>query len=323
MAVTSCKIVRYLRGSMIAGNFRYGIRYEVTTDDKEDPWPQVWLQAQAIGGAGNDPLPAYNTHYNVKGRIDLAAFARSFSGDQREQQRTIWDVDVFWENLPLGQLPEDTQTPFDNPLAAPAKNWIEFQTLSEIIEQDYQGNPIVNSAGQPFDEPAEEDNEYEVLVFEKNFATLTEIRLHNRNYRRKLNDDTYAGYPAKHCLCLPILASPPKFAGYDPQSTGAGMTYYTGSARVICSDRPWVREFVNRGFKHFVGTGSDKKLVLATDPTTDANGDVDENTRVVVTEPVLLDTDGYRLPLGDAGNIRTFQTRGEADFDNFPFPLSA
>ncbi|MEM8864006.1 MAG: hypothetical protein AAGF31_00480 [Planctomycetota bacterium] len=305
------------------GRYSYGAVYRITTDDKDDDAITAEIGAYT---AGPDPLPEHMSTYALGGSTDVSAFRQSLQGTQGNgAYRKHWDFAVGWMPLPPGKSPLETQTSFQSPLLRPERHWVEFQTITETIETDRDNNPIVNSAGQPFDESAVEDNEYEVLIWEKNFATAGELRALNRTYRRTLNDATFAGYPAEHCKCLPILTQRPQFEN--------GTTYYRATFRIVCADRPWRREFVNRGNKHFKDVtpegGGDpvKTLTHARDPVLDDDGEVTEY--VIPSEPVLLtdgtETDspgaGYRLSehYPDAlGNALEFATRGLANFSLLP-----
>lgn len=330
MGVVKCELQSSIGGGINPeGEYNYRAVYHVTTNDQTDDWLVVQNGAEL---AGPDPLPSYMSMYALGGSADVSAFAQSINGQMIDKvgfkdgssqvTGAKWEVTVDWTPLRPGKLPTATQTAFQSPLLRPMEFWSDFQTITEIVETDWDGNPIVNTAGQVFDEPLEEDDELEVFYFEKNYATAGEIRALNQTYRRKLNAEPYAGYPIHHCMCLPIRMSRPKYSN--------GTTYYTATGKIICSGKPWYREFVNRGFKHFADVddgegGTEKKLVTASDPVIDENNLV--TGRTPVTEPVLLTddsggsgTEGYRL--GDeVGNILTFRTRDEVSFLSPAFPF--
>ncbi len=305
MGVVSSTLQPISRGANLAlnsGGFTYKRTYRVRTDDPRDD------ERAVLNGyltAGPDPGPDYLAIYirsdvsvaYPEGIPDFTSRAQAWSIRQPDEMTpTLWEVEVTFAPLRRGQDPTFTESPIDvnwNPLNLPVEFYIDQQVDTRIVESDFQGLPVVNSAGQPFDEPAEEEVELEVMVFHKRFATIQEIRALNRKFRRKLNSDTFAGYPPGHCRCLPIRAG--------KRQEENGYRFYEATFRIVCNDRPWVREYVNRGFKHFQDFAVEKdgqivvekRLVKATaplgkDPSDTTPGEEAEEARVTVGEPVLL-----------------------------------
>lgn len=345
MAVVSCKLMTDGRDLEVNEDlaFTYGLTYEVRTDNPNDD-ARIVLDGYLT--ALPDPGPNWMAPYvRSTGVPDLNSFARNFNCKQpRSDTPTLWHVAVRFAPLPPGQDPTFTlgspmlppaiisgpgPHPWSPPVLAgtgfhpvrePAKYWIDQRTVTRIVEEDRDGNPIVNSAGQPFDEAIEEERELEVYVFTFNVASATATRELNRNFANKLNDDTYLGYAANYLLCGPFRQGQRQFAG--------GVSYWTVEVRLFANDKPWRREFVNRGFMHKRKGSTDPDLVVASDPVTDADGAI--TGRTATSEPVLL-TDGTEVSSPGAGwrlsdyypaaigNVLKFATLQETDFDTLPF----
>lgn len=330
MAVVSCTLQHTGRSAEItaeAGAFSYTLQYLVRTDDPTDDAREV-LDGYLL--AGPDPGPDWMANYvRSNGQVDPSSFARRFRPSQPNANTpTLWQVDVDYTPLPKGQDPTFTETPLnvdevgeypdsypvvDNqglyttppagataaytPLREPPVYGLELMTVPQIVEQDYAGNPIVTPAGRPFDEPCEDEADYEVHRVTMNFATYGEIRALNRRFARRTNSDTFLGYPPGHCLCRPIVAGERQFS--------AGITYVPATFRVICANKPWRREFVARGYEHYVdvdeGGSTVRKLVMATDPVAKADGTPGDP--VPVSEPVLLSTGAFQATATASGAI--------------------
>lgn len=354
MAVVSCKLMPTGRSLTVDEGlaFSYGLTYQVRTNNPNDDARAV---LDGYLTASPDPGPNWMAPYiRSNGVTDGSSFARRFVCTQpRDDTPTLWTVEVGFTPLPRGEDPTYTLgSPLQaaatitgppaqvwlppvlsgtgfHPVRGPARYRIEQRTVTRIVEADRDGNPIVNSAGQPFDEPVEEEYELEVYVFRFRVATGLATRALNLNFTGRLNHQAYLGYPAEHLLCGPFVAGEREYA--------AGFSYWTVEVRLLANDKPWRREFVDRGWMHFrKGTEITRELVLATNPLVDENGAKIPNSAAPCSEPVLLTdvstppapgasiTPGPGFRLSDyhpdaVGNIKKFAIRGTANFTQLPF----
>lgn len=294
MAVTNVKIPQdqdFAADYMLTGSGTYQVRYTVDSDDPLESPIAIYVGGVAFGGAV--ALPARGDSYSFNGDDDDSAYAQRYRIYRPEPKikPTRWFVDVTFMPLQPGTLPGDSDS---NPLARPAKYWIEEEPYTVLVTEDKDGNPITNSAGQEFTEPPEEEDYHMILMVEKNYATLAEIITLNQTYARAVNTDTFYGATARKCFVMSIRCSPPKEEN--------GVTFYTATFSIKISDKQWDLKIVDQGFMHYESSSSDE-LVRAKD----LNG---EDT----PEPVLLDTDGTRLAAGALGLFKTFRRRKEVAF---------
>lgn len=293
MAVTNVKIPReqdFAAEVDLTGRATYQLRYVVDSDDPEESPIAVYVGGVAFAGAVQ--LPERGDSYAFNGDTDGSSYAQRFRiyRPQPNDLATRWFVDVTFMSLMPGTTSGDADS---NPLARPTKYWIEDEPYNVLVTEDKDGVPIVNSAGQEFTEPPEEEDYHMILVAEKNFATLAEIIALNQTYARGVNTDTFYGATARKCLCMPIKCSPPKEEN--------DVTFYTATFQIKISDKQWDLKIVDQGYMHKKGTGDELYRAL------DEDGEP-------TAEPVLLDTDGTRLAAGTVGQFLTFRRRREVAF---------
>jgi hypothetical protein len=336
MAVVSCKLMTDGRDLDVGEDLAmtYGLVYEVRTNNPNDDAREV---LDGFLTAAPDPGPNWMAPYvRSNGTPDYSSVARGFSCKQpRADTPTLWHVMVRFTPLPRGADPTYTlgspmlppaiisgpgPHPWSppvlsvggfHPVREPARYWIDQRTITVQVEEDRDGNPIVNSARQPFDTPVEIERELEVYVFNFNVASATATRELNRNFANRLNDDTYLGYPAEHLLCGPFRQGQRQHAG--------GFAYWTVEVRIFANDKPWREKFVNRGFMHRPTGGTGWKLDTAKD-----EGGTPCSEPVLLTDGTEVDSPGpgYRLEdyYPDAiGNSIEVALRQTADFTELPF----
>jgi hypothetical protein len=282
MAITQCRLIAIDAGYGIQGEAGVTLRYKVRTDAPLRGVADYNAMLLLSLTASPDPVP------NKFAYIGNGAYVtRHHIAPQGDQSLTNFVITVTGGQLPPGTSPEfNTPDQVENPLKRKVIFWIERMSETELVEKDNDGEPIVNSAGQPFDEPYQRERWLPVLVAQKNYATLSAIETLNRTYENAINSTTFRGNAAKTVLFTGIETGPPTFEN--------GITFYVGQSRFIIRKDTWPIKIVNRGYKHFTDElePDDRVLVNATD----------ENGQHV-SEPVLLTEDGRRLPEGEVGNF--------------------
>lgn len=268
----------------------YEAVWHVQTDDPMDGPVTVLTEAQAL--ASSERVPALWSTYAFHDEQDIASFLRSFRVEPREDphnSKTLWRVIAHYEPLEPQEQEGDGDT---DPLQRPVRYRLEHTSYTRVVEQDNEGNAIVNACEQEFDEPIEDEQSRIILVAEKNFASLQEIINLNLTYAGKVNNDSYRGAGERMWYCHTIGCS-------DLQTEG-NVSFYTATFRLELNFETWDRKVLNRGFKHY---DDSNKLVQATD-----------TAGIPCNEPILLDEDGTRLADGATGNFITFKVKKEVAF---------
>lgn len=246
--------------------------------------------------------------------VCLKMNATPFGEDQRE-----WIVTVEY-----GRAPNVAE----NPLSEPSELDIEGREFEVAIDRDRNGNPLVNSAGDPFDPPVTIEDNRIIVTVARNEAT-PQYAAANPGYVGpvfnyadltgmvgKTNQTTFLGYgPRKLKALFPRISREfsPNIGFYwkviyrfeiidkeyeidDPDNPGTPLVIGQGHDRVI----------LDQGFREKVG--SVKKLI-----TLDGQP---------LQEPALLDGSGEKLPEGDSPRYLAFQVLPEHDFAGMGFTFA-
>ena len=80
-----------------------------------------------------------------------------------------------------------------DPLARPAVFKTTWTKQTKPIYKDLDGIAVLNSAGQPFEQPIEIDSGYPILTIEKNYASYSWTTV--MNLQNTINDDVWQGFP--------------------------------------------------------------------------------------------------------------------------------
>jgi hypothetical protein len=184
LSVISVGIKRGSRSGDIDKNRvrKYSVTYVVETDDKNDG-PQTVLSAFG--------LPSLYQHYTLGNDDDLAALCISGKASEVGDGGKTWDVQC--------EFASDAIPKNENPLNDPVRYSLQWAQHEKVIEQDQDGNPIVNTVGDLFtDPPYKQDDSRPVLVATKNypaadFASLVSLAV---DYKDSLNTDGFYGASA-------------------------------------------------------------------------------------------------------------------------------
>lgn len=297
MSVVECEITR--NGVRIQESKRwaqtYSARYRIITDVPLGP---IAVQT-ASRIYGNTPVPYKGDAYNVHGEIDPASFALDFSWELDPQNRNRWYCDVVWRPPDPREIVANYTQP--NPLQRTVIKWIDFEETTEVVQEAKNitnlGHlnpprpvgtlgPIVNTAGQLFDDFRERPDARPVLIIQRNYPSLASIIALHNTYYRKLNQDVYEGAAAKTLWVRRITASPPIFEN--------GFQYFQGTIHIAYDPRGWKHRIVNRGLAYLEAG----KLI-----DFDKGAGAAAGTGHNFSEPILLNSTGGRLPPGASSGI--------------------
>jgi len=210
----------------------------------------------------------------------------------------------FFEVTIVYKIPDlSTFNNEDNPLNAPPDRRWGYVECTEPIDEDLDGNPIVNTAGDTFDPPPTEtfyDPLYTVVRNEAVAGAIVSLQ-----YNDAVNADPFLGAsPGEAWIRVESEEVHAK------QLTYCRMTYAV-QFRVNKRDKAgWKLRILNQGYNSKFQTGSDDTAVRPV---------MDKRTGTPISHPVLLDAKGARiLPEQLAGGTKavwlTFKRKRSVSF---------
>lgn len=274
---------------------------------------------------GPDKVPHLRSAYSRPGVRDRLTVLKTltYTRENPIESSNIWTIIGSYKSLEPGESNEEEK--IQNPLYRPAKYWFEADIQTEPVEEAWlvtsipssgrkvdELGPIVNAAGVTFETPLMEDVQRTVIAIQKNYPSLEAIHAINKQYYKTTNQDTYKTYP-QDCAQY-------QWTDTSEPSEEGGVSYYSGTTRILVSGEPIYKGFVNEGFEQLVPTMSRSPLV--TDPAAGSLAKVpityqDENQDNFgerVTEPALLDANGKQLESGVIGNLVKYRTRKRVSY---------
>ena len=263
MAVTSCRLVSQDMEIAIGAENSQTLVYRIKTDG---PMTQLQIYDQALTATPHPLPPLYTaTGLGYVLRVRIAA-----------QVQHNWTVHLAHVTIGKpsgdqgGSLPT---TAYTAPLSREPVMWIERGSESVPVTRDRTGAAIINSAGQPFDEPIFRDQPANIFVVRRYFDSLVAIDRLNSHFDETVNSDAILS------RAIGELRYMGTETGEPVNETNAA--YWVGMGKVAVRKGGWVARILDRGWKIKTTTGG---LANA----------VDENG-LQVTEPELLDGAGYYL----------------------------
>jgi hypothetical protein len=232
----------------------------------------------------SDPrLPKIGDFYvNAGGVLDVGAWVRSVECEQQEHDPKQWKVvcdyssetdDPEREEGAGEDARGDDDKKKDNPLLRPAEvEWgaVDYQ---RVVDRDINGDPIVNSAGARFDPPVEEDDSRLVLKVQRNEASFN-VSL-AQQYTNALNSDSFLGGDPYTWLCKAFTGT---------RKVEDGIVYWSVQYEFHYRSDTWFRFVLDQGFyEQHAGTDGKPRAFK-------------DNTGQLLSEPLLLDGYGRRLP---------------------------
>jgi hypothetical protein len=172
----------------------------------------------------------------------------------------------------------------ENPLDQPPRFRLEPQTVERPIDVDADGNPVVNSAGDPFDPgPVEEVTQY-ILTVLRNEKDIDLNALMLLSGRSRINNAEWNGFPEKTVKSLPIKIPERLFYQGNPDVVGDGFLYFPMEYSFHINFDTWTVKLINQGFGELAtASGVTKRRAIL-----DSSGQP-------ATTPVLLDSSGHPL----------------------------
>jgi hypothetical protein len=315
-----------IRGANLQNNRRQRFRsFKVICDSVYDG-PDTALAAPGL------PLPY--TSYETNTETDENCVVVDRQADQDKKLPTLFRVDVTY----------DTQYERldDNPFADPVKLDFSFETFQEPLagvpvttylgtqansqvssaSSDPNANQILkwgagvtNSAGEPFNPPAERESSRPIVTFTRNepaFSLATAVKFVN-----SVNASAWSGLEPRQAMCKGISAS---FQYRKFNTVGKPDIGYFETKYIFAIKREtWDLALLN------IGTYS-----LTTAATFDDMGRLTNNPPVAKVPsmlagrptPVLLKADGTKLAAGAVPTFRIFRVAPEREFSELNILLN-
>ena len=196
----------------------------------------------------------------------------------------------------------------NNPLLEPPDvNWIG-STSVEAVDEDGEGNPILNTVGERFDPPVEIEIDDSVAVVTRNVSTLNAVEA--REYRRAVNSDSFV------IRGISIPKEVARILRYDideitNEVDGDNFTFWRETIEIAFREDGWKIRRLNTGFREKTGTNSDGTPKY--EMIRDAKG-------VLLTEPIMLTEAGAVLQDGGVPHYVEIQPRKKLPFASLNLP---
>jgi hypothetical protein len=274
----------------------YTRKFRVFTSDRYDG-PAV-IRA-TTNGMGQPALPIIGNSYFVNSsEKDLGSFASQITYQQ----------EIGEANGNTGQWLVTVQyTPYDaamfgtDPTAWPIKIRFTGQKYEKVLYADQAGNPIVNSAGDPFSDPVTVDDSRSLITIQRNELVSSFDFTLSETYRDTVNNAVWNGFDTKTVKCATIDTS-------DPTYDSNNQVYYLEVVYLFEINRDtWVKKILDQGFSELDGSGNPKAITNAGQP---------------VSDPVPLDGSGHRLGSGGTPVYLSFDAYPDKDFSTFNLDFS-
>ncbi|HEV7281058.1 MAG TPA: hypothetical protein VGN57_12710 [Pirellulaceae bacterium] len=271
----------------------YTTVWRVYTNDIND-------QAQTV--CDSVYLPAYGAPYSFG--YDFYSYStltdKSADLEDEESSFKVWLVTCKYSTEEKEKCSEDT---IENPLQEPPKVSYGKQNITEAVQKDKNDKPILNKAGEPFEQAVERTLSLRTISITRNESSFDEENA--ADFENTVNSSSIWGKEKGTVLCESITAEGPNYYG-------SCLKYWTVTYEFVVKKDGWKRKILNAGFKHFESASSDE-LVIAKD------GD-DE-----VTKPVLLKEDGTRQKEKDEDGVLIphyleFEIEEERPFSSLGLP---
>jgi hypothetical protein len=252
---------------------------------------QAETSSQSIGPrAVREACPvALGQSYATDTESDTGSFCQriSVSEDTSSGDGRRWIVTA--EYGPFNVLEQAPEAPLDR------RAILTFSSTPYQIPalRDQDDNPVVNSAGDPFDPPVMIDRNRLFMRIIKNQATYNPVLANDCH--NTINNAEWFGMPAKTWMCLSIAP--------EPQQDPNGLRYWAVTYDFALNRDEWTVDVLDQGMNE-INASNNKVKVL------DKNGSP-------VSSPWPLNADGTKKVVGDTAEFIVFSMYQEIDFSIF------
>jgi hypothetical protein len=245
----------------------------------------------------------YNPSYNVN-EADVFACANQIDCEPEGNDGTQWIVTIHygWYNANQAGGGAD-----QNPLNMPIEVSWSLRDHETVLDTDQNGNPVLNTAYDPYDPPIVIDDPRLVMTVVRNEPKFNIAWV--LAYRNAVNNDQFGGFPPLTCKVLNISSRSQwhQDAGWYYQTTyefeflTASIDYDTNTG--------YRKRIISQGFRAISSvTGKPYHITLKGVP---------------ISSPMLLDSNGYLLGPNATPYWQTFQAYPELPFAVFQFDPGA
>ncbi len=229
---------------------------------------------------------------------DLNSYCNKLSASPRED--LWWEVSV--EYGPYSSLFAGGG-PTQNPLLMPIDVSWTLRDHEVVADVDIYGNPIVNTAGDPFDPPIIEDDPRPTLTVVRNEAVFNYDIF--AQYRRAINSDNFAGY-------APLMS---RVVNISPKSVfQQDVGWYTQTTYEFEFNPPFSQYSNVNGYRRTVLSQGMRAISVVSGKKYHVSF-----RGVPATEPVMLSQSGAELTTSYPPYWCVFQTKPELPFAVFNF----
>jgi hypothetical protein len=214
---------------------------------------------------------------------DTDAQCVNYDYDSEDDDCMSWIVIVNYG------MPKDGKSleQIDNPLLEPLEISTDGILFQRAILFDANNKPIVNAAGERFEEPIEIDDSRPIVILRRNVANYSPS--YSYQYRNAVNGTSFLGAAAKY-----VKVS--KIAGNSAYHQKIGK-YAVVTGEFHFNPEGWTRKLINQGYNERAYDEKANKWVLK--PIKDGG--------VLRSTPALLDMQGKRLATGATPTTLEYQ----------------
>ncbi len=245
----------------------------------------------------------YTPQYNSK-EADIFAAVDSLDVEPEGDDGTAWIITLHYGWYDVNYAGGG---PNQNPLLMPIDVSWSLRDHETVLDTDQNQNPVLNTAGDPYDPPIVIDDPRLVMTVVRNEAQFNVAWV--LSYRNAVNSDPFAGFPPLACKVLNISSKSQwhQDAGWYYQTT---YEFEFLTAQIDYDTQTGYRKrIISQGFRAIsVVTGKPYHITLKGVP---------------INSPMLLDENGYLLTPSQAPYYQTFQAYPELPFSVFQFDVNA
>lgn len=195
-----------------------------------------------------------------------------------------------------------TQPLEENPIDRTAKVKWDFASTEEIVDEDQDGDPIVNTAFDSFDPPITRDKKNAIVTVSRNEAQFPYDLV--RLLTGGVNEFDFLETGDAGCWKVNKIAAAGESVTVQLRD-GTDVTYWPVVYELERKDGGWLREVLNQGMRQLNGDGSAHKAIFI-------NGQP-------ISAPMLLDADGHLLAPDGTPVYLSFRIHPTIDFADLNF----